>query len=61
MLQNGLNVRLKAIFIIHTPAAGSILHLPLENEVISSNINISDFRITKIIEADAKKKGNSSH
>ena len=40
MLQNGLNVRLKAIFIIHaTAAAGSILHLPFENEVISSNIN----------------------
>ena len=38
MLQNGLNVRLKAIFIIHaTAAAGSILHLPFENEVISSN------------------------
>ena len=38
MLQNGLNVRLKAIFIIHaSAAAGSILHLPFENEVISSN------------------------
>ena len=44
----------------HTRRRVDIALMPLENEVISSNINISDFRITNIIESDAKNE-NSNH